>query len=227
MKYLKRFNESKNSIESICIKYGIYNYTINEDGSIDVDVNVDLANKKLIELPLRFRNVGGNFWCHNSDLTTLEGCPENVGGDFTCFNNRLTSLKGCPEIIGGDFACFRNEIVSLDDCPKNVVGDFDCSDNQLTSLEGLPQSVYISCMDNNIVDFRGISEYYEGDLDCEGNPIYEIYALFKTSKCIKWINEFDVIKDGNKVIMDRLEEVYHQLGMEMPENITFKSYEIV
>jgi len=44
--------------------------------------------------------------------------------------------------------------------------------------------------------------------------------------CIKWINEFDVIQ-GNKVIMDRLEEVFHQLDMEIPEEIEFEYYEII
>ena len=35
MKHIKKFNESTDNIISICKKYGITNYTINEDGSID------------------------------------------------------------------------------------------------------------------------------------------------------------------------------------------------
>ena len=54
------------------------------------------------------------------------------------------------------------------------------------------------------------------------------------SKCIKWINEFDVIQ-GDKIVLDRLEEVFHQLGMDIPQsvvniglkNLTFKNYEII
>ena len=53
MKYLKLF-ESFNDIDSICKRYGIENYTINEDGSIDVDGNVSLSSQGLTELPLRF-----------------------------------------------------------------------------------------------------------------------------------------------------------------------------
>lgn len=34
------FTDSKKDIHSICKKYGIKNYSINEDGSIDVDGNV-------------------------------------------------------------------------------------------------------------------------------------------------------------------------------------------
>ena len=45
MKYLKKFNESVEDIDSICKKYGIKNYTINVDGTVDVDGNVDLVKK--------------------------------------------------------------------------------------------------------------------------------------------------------------------------------------
>jgi hypothetical protein len=39
MKYLKKFRifESKEEIEFQCQKYGIENYTINHDGTVDVD----------------------------------------------------------------------------------------------------------------------------------------------------------------------------------------------
>ncbi len=171
--YNQFIKESKSNIESICEKYYISNYTINSDGSIDVDDNVYLNFYKLKVLPLKFRNVTGNFHCDNMKLISLEGCPESVGGHFFCDNNELTSLQGCPQIIGDSFDCSFNDIK----------------------------------------DFKGISEFFEGDFKCEGNQIDEIYFLFGSSKCIKWINEFDVIQ-GNSVILDRLEEVFHQLNME-------------
>jgi len=46
MKYLKLF-ESYSDIKSICEKYGIVNYSINSDGSIDVDGVVNLYNEYL------------------------------------------------------------------------------------------------------------------------------------------------------------------------------------
>ena len=194
MKSYKQFiNESKNSIESICKKYGITDYIINEDGSIDVNGDVDLRTEKLTNIPLKFGKVNGYFACSFNRLISLEGCPESVGGDFGCSFNKLTSLEGCPEIISGDF---------------------DCSSNFITN-------------------FKGISEFFEGIFYCYRNPIIDIYHLFNKShdyllnqKCIKWINEFDVIQ-GNNIIMDRLEEVFHQLDMEIPQNIKFKNYEII
>ena len=47
--------ESYSDIKSICEKYRITNYTINSDGSIDVDGDVDLSEKRITKLPLKFR----------------------------------------------------------------------------------------------------------------------------------------------------------------------------
>ena len=236
------------------IRYGISNnYTINPDGSIDVDNNVSFthdffymrSSDRLTKLPIKFNKVTGDFVCRNNQLTSLEDSPKEVGGDFVCRDSQLTSLQGGPQSVDGDFICRDNQLTSLQGAPKKVGGDFYCSRNELTSLEGFPESVggNFYCSDNQITDFRGVPEFFEGLFYCEGNPIEEIYKLFiqedkhitdlnllfgldGLSKCIRWINEFDVIQ-GNKVIMDRLEEVFYQLEMEIPENITFKNYEII
>ena len=225
MKSYKEFiRESKTDIDSICQNYGIMNYTINPDGSIDVDGNIilsyDFERGELSKIPLKFAKVIGDFECDRNQLTTLKGSPKSVGGNFDCYGNKLTSLEYGPESVGGNF---------------------DCHSNQLTSLEGLPEiSGYLNCRHNKITDFKGVSEFFEGYFYCEGNPIEEIYTLFlkedsiNDSKCIQWINEFDVIQ-GDKIVLDRLEEVFHQLGMDIPQsvvniglkNLTFKNYEII
>jgi len=61
---------------------------------------------------------------------------------------------------------------------------------------------------------------------CEGNPIFEIYKLFNTPKCIDLINEYEVIGDG-VISRVRLEEVFLELGMEVPRNLRFKEWELV
>jgi hypothetical protein len=60
MKHLKLF-EAFEDIDSICKKFGITNYTINPDGTVDVDGDVDLYNKGLTKLPLKFGKVTGYF----------------------------------------------------------------------------------------------------------------------------------------------------------------------
>jgi hypothetical protein len=100
MKHLiewRLFESSKEEdIESICKKYNIENWTLNEDGSIDVDGDVNIYYKGLNKLPLRFRNVSGYFNCSNNNLTSLEGSPKSIGSGFFCYNNNLISLEGVP-----------------------------------------------------------------------------------------------------------------------------------
>ena len=54
-----------------CFKYGIINYTINKDFSIDVNENVNLSNRGLKKLPLKFNKVNGYFDCSRNNLTSL------------------------------------------------------------------------------------------------------------------------------------------------------------
>jgi hypothetical protein len=79
---VKKYNRFK--INYICKKYGIRNYTINSDGSISVEGDVDLRYKRLTKLPVKFKEISGDFWCYENNLTSLEGCPERVGGHFSC-----------------------------------------------------------------------------------------------------------------------------------------------
>ncbi|MFE3847248.1 hypothetical protein ACFX5D_04620 [Flavobacterium sp. LB3P45] len=120
-----------------CLQYKIENYSINSDGSIDVDGNVDLSSRNLTILPVRFRRVIGNFNIHNNLLTTLYGAPIAVGGNFNCFNNHLISLLGAPKWVGGDFYCYQNQLRSLGGSPEEVVGSYYISGNEnLENLKG-------------------------------------------------------------------------------------------
>lgn len=93
-------------------KYKIENYTINEDGSIDVNGDVFLYGLGLTELPINFNKVSGTFDCSNNKLTTLKGCPKCVGGNFSCGVNYLTDLKYSPKVIHGSFYCSGNNLKS-------------------------------------------------------------------------------------------------------------------
>ena len=130
MKYLKLF-ESFEDIEQICKKYRIKNYTINQDGSIDVDGNVWLYEKKLTELPLKFNKVNNDFYCDYNELESLEGSPKEVNGHFYCRNNKLISLKYAPKIIRGGFYCRCNNIKTFEYFPSFIRDNFWCGDNPI------------------------------------------------------------------------------------------------
>ena len=110
-------------ISLICKQYSIENYTINSDGSIDVDGRVDLYKKGLTELPLRFNKVTGYFLCDDNNLTTLKGCPRWIGGNFICSYNQLTSLEFSPDYVGGDFWCQYNKLTN-NYCDSEIGGYF-------------------------------------------------------------------------------------------------------
>jgi hypothetical protein len=109
IKKYQEFNESllkEYKIKFLCKKYGIKNYSINKDYSIDINGDVDLSHikfglyfKKLTHIPLNFNIVEGCFNCSYNNLTTLEGCPNEIGW-FDCSHNNLYKLKGCPKKIG-------------------------------------------------------------------------------------------------------------------------------
>ncbi len=82
---------SEEEIHKICDKLKIDNYTINPDGSIDIDGDVYIL---INEIPLRFNMVSGNFYCSYNNLSTLKNFPNEVGGETFLYGNPLKSLDG-------------------------------------------------------------------------------------------------------------------------------------
>lgn len=126
---------TEQEIHDICNKYNIKKYSINPDGSIDVDGNVDLSYMNLTELPIKFNKVRGSFDCSGNNLTSLKGSPKEVGAFFTCYDNKLNDLKYVPNRIGSWFDCSVNNLKNLKNSPT-CVSLFFCEGNPLESLEG-------------------------------------------------------------------------------------------
>mgnify|MGYP003402237676 CR=1 FL=1 len=214
MRHLREFKlfESEKTIDSICQEYGIKDYTINDDGSIDTN-RFTLYQTNLDKLPLRFNKVSRSFLCYHNQLRSLEGCPKFVGWDFYCNNNKLTSLEGCPASVGNIFYCNDNLLSSLEGCPESINKHFGCHNNKLTSLEGCPKFVggNFECDNNQIRDFKGFPEYFGGRLLIDNNPVHNIYKLFNDPSKITLFNEYDIIR-GNEIILDRLNDFLNEVG---------------
>ena len=161
------------SVEEICKKYHITNYTINLDGSIDVDDNVNLSNYVLDKMPLKFNKVSGDFYCQSNGLTTLKGSPKYVGGSFYCQKNKLTSLLGGPKSVGRLFNCSNNGLITLEESNLIETKSFDCSYNILTDLKGSPKKIggYFSCCYNNLTTLEGCPKIIKGHFDASGNEL--------------------------------------------------------
>ena len=109
--------------------------TVNADGSLNVEGDVNLFHLGLKEILLKFNKVNGHFYCSWNQLTSLEGCPKKVGRNFNCAHNQLTSLKGCPKQVDGNFYCAINQLTSLEGCPEKVNGNFYCYGNKVIFTE--------------------------------------------------------------------------------------------
>jgi hypothetical protein len=158
--------EEKTNIDEICKKYKIKKYSINPDGSIDVNGDVNLSDKNINKLPLKFGKVSGDFYCDENNLTSLECCPDEVGGYFYCYSNELTSLEHCPTEVGLGFSCVFNKLTSLEGCPSKVVGNFNCHHNEITSLEYCPTIVGgdFLCHTNSLPEeFHDLFDYLSDD----------------------------------------------------------------
>lgn len=126
-------------IIGFCKSNQINNYTINDDGSIDVDGNVSFFIRHTSKIPIKFNKVTGYFvinFGRDSYLKSLENSPREIGGNFNVSNAKLQSLKGSPDFIGGNFYCHNNNITSLEYFPKFVGGNVEIFSNPIESLDG-------------------------------------------------------------------------------------------
>ena len=214
------FPTTREEVIEACERYEIKNYTINDDLSIDVNDDVNLAYKNLEHLPLKFNYVHGGFQCNRNKLKSLEGCPKTVGGDFVCYGNKLKSLEGCPQSVGGDFYCFTNDIETLKGSPQTVDGDFYCFDNNLVSLEGCPQTVdNFDCSDNKLRDLEYFPEV-SGDVYTEENTVnLLVYTFIKNADnfMIEDFNDYEIVRNRDTVMLDRLQAFIKDNDLEMPD----------
>ena len=197
---VSNFPTTREGVIEVCDKYGIENYTINDDLSIDVGGCVYLNIQDLKYLPLRFNYVSGGFFCRENILVSLEGSPLTVGGNFGCGYNELKTLEGSPQTVNGDFNCYNNELKTLEGCPQTVGGDFRCSDNELKDLEHFPE--------------------VNGFISIKKNAVYHlVYTFIKKadSFMIEDFNDYEIVRNRDTVMLDRLQTFIRDNDLEMPD----------
>lgn len=110
-----------------------------DDGTVSLNGHCEIRNG-VRNLGIKFRRVTGDFRCGRT-LLSLRGCPDEVGGDFSCSKSLISSLEEGPKIVNGDFFCFETAITSLRGSPNNVGGMFSCRDTRIRSLAGMPKTI--------------------------------------------------------------------------------------
>jgi hypothetical protein len=239
---------NKTEIVAICKQLRIENYIINDDGTIDVDGDVDLSNDEheFTELPLSFNIIRGSFNISGLGLTTLLGCPKIVCGDFICKynllstlehsptdvwnnyrveNNSLTSLVGAPVYIHGNFFCCTNLLSNLEGAPLRVKGDFYCCDNNLTNLIGSPRVIGrdMHIGHNALINLIGCPKLIEHDLYMSDSipSLYTNDVACIVKGKVNLIN-FHILYDNNRlpqIIIDNHENLAIILKYQSPFEI--------
>ena len=214
------FPTTREEVIEVCEKYKIEKYSINDDLSIDVDGDVYLDSQSLEHLPLKFNYVSGVFYCSYNKLKSLEGSPKTINGRFSCSNNELKTLKGSPQTVGGDFRCYSNELKSLEGSPRTINGRFSCSNNELKTLKGSPQTIGGSfyCADNELRDLEYFPEV-DGSTNIEGNTVYHLVHTFikkADSFMIEDFVDYEIVRNGNTVMLDRLQTFIRDNDLKMP-----------
>ncbi len=172
MKFIKSYQifESNNlELEKELARLGIYNYILNDDGSIDVNQNIDFSSSTFNIIPFNFNKVNGNFIIQDCNIKSLKYCAKYIVGEFYCNHNQLKSLEFGPEYVGSKYNCVNNKLLTLEGCVEEVYGIFNCSNNKLTSLEFCPMQVYgyFNCSDNKL-EYLDRSPFIKGNLICKG-----------------------------------------------------------
>jgi hypothetical protein len=147
------------SIEDWCNYFRIRDYVIDKENLVSVNGYVNISEKDLDKIPIKFDIIFDYFYCDNNKLVSLEGSPRQVGAGFYCNINKLKSLNGCPEKVGDIFNCEHNLLFTLEGLSVKVGRHFYCGYNKLISL-------------------KSSSIKLNGDFFCSHNPIYEEYSKY-------------------------------------------------
>jgi hypothetical protein len=192
----------------------------NSDGAFDYYGDLKLHNmkiKSLTEIPIKLRNVHGNFYCNSNFLTSLQGSPSYVGGHFFCNHNQLTNLLYAPSKIVLDFDCNHNLLTSLEGASLEVGGNFNCFRNLLISLQYTPSKIggYFWCWGNNLLSKKHLS-VVKGDLNFSPNPLKITDEVIETVKQMTFdqrVKELDFFEKNDKNAFEMMKEILDSLGL--------------
>lgn len=180
----------------LCRKYGIENYTINKDNSIDVQGDLYLRDYRFEKLPIKFNIISGTFDCSHNRLTSFENFPKQVGR-LCASDNKIESLVGLPLVVKSHF---------------DIRPFINLSGNNIRTFEGC----------SNIYNFKtnNLSDGNINGITLSSNPISKVWSYILSGRktghnhlftneelngLVDMINEYDFIR-GDEIILDRFNE---------------------
>ncbi len=190
-------NEPKDEkeLDKLLKSLGIENYEILDDMQVDVDGDVNLSDKGIKNMPIKFREVKGSFNISVNRLETLENMPIRVGGDFDVSTNLLKSLIGCPNDIGGDLDATKNNIKDT-----NGIGDVSGKILLDSNVKSIKESVDSDEEEYLIIVYLDITNIPNQNMDIKDDTILLSTKTLADAKKLKkdFLDKGSV--DGYKII---------------------------
>jgi hypothetical protein len=156
------------NIKAWCESLEITNYTINSDGSVDIQGDISIDSETMdnqLQFPIKLNIVDGNMIIQNAGITSLINMPHTVNGNFQASNCDLISLEGCPKIIKGDFDFTNNSVSSF------WVGNYDVyvgGDIYTSSNDFKPFNIFMQFLCGfNEEDYDDDPYNDWGDVECD------------------------------------------------------------
>lgn len=150
----------------------ITNYTIEEDGTVNVNGNVVLDNlgSKFPELPVQFGEVTGDFTTIDVAFRSFKGFPKKVGGHFVIKKQiSVQDYTGAPTHIGGMGLMKAVKAQSLQGFPEYIAkhAEFAVSGDKhdITRIGEFGGSVRINVEDAPLPSLDGIQSTINGSFE--------------------------------------------------------------
>ena len=124
----------------------------------------------------------------------------DVDGDVYLDSQSLEHLPLKFNYVSGVFYCSYNKLKSLEGGLQTVGGHFGCEDNKLRDLEHFPE--------------------VSGSINIEGNTVnLLVYTFIKKadSFMIEDFIDYEIVRNGDTVMLDRLQTFIRDNDLEMPD----------
>lgn len=231
MKIQKLLNEAPeltNAQIKIMKTFGVFRYSVNEDGSIDIPGSVRLLTNQSDNkhsFPVKINKVYGDFEVMFGMNLSPINFPNEVTGNFIIEKMSVSNLKLFPKIVGGNYIVEYSELESLEGAPEIVDGSFSVGGNNLTTLEHGPKEVsgYYSASMNLLETLKGIPSGRVKDLNISSNPTLKVLDFLPN----EIINNLDITNTEIKSFKDIHKKIKSSNSIKIPARMYTNSLDLI
>jgi len=160
----------------------------------------------------------------------------NIGGNFSAFDIELNDITGFPKYVNGNVDLKRNQIKNIDVLKDTkILGGLSLEDNLITYID-FPiacDKIYVT---GNPLTY--ITSLNCGKIEFFDTPLYSLYIIVEERfmdiddetdindrEFLDRVDEFEVIKDYNRVDLLNLQKMFDFYGIHFKRNTIIKQIE--